>query len=70
MWVRSLGGEDPLEEDRATHASIPAWRGQGQRSLAGYSPEGRKDSGMTEVTAQTLLVTPVVMMQQGCGGFT
>ena len=25
-WVRSLGWEDPLEEDTATHASILAWR--------------------------------------------
>ena len=25
MWVRSLGGEDPLEKDMATHSSIPAW---------------------------------------------
>ena len=26
IWVRSLGGEDPLEEDTATHSSILAWR--------------------------------------------
>ena len=25
-WVRSLGGEDPLEEGMATHASVLAWR--------------------------------------------
>ena len=25
-WVRSLSGEDPLEEGMATHSSIPAWR--------------------------------------------
>ena len=25
-WVRSLGWEDPLEEDMATHSSILAWR--------------------------------------------
>ena len=25
-WVRSLGGEDPLEESMATHSSILAWR--------------------------------------------
>ena len=24
--VQSLGGEDPLEEDMATHSSILAWR--------------------------------------------
>ena len=26
MQVRSLGGEDPLEEGMATHSSILAWR--------------------------------------------
>ena len=26
MWIRSLGGEDPLEEGMATHSSILAWR--------------------------------------------
>ena len=26
MWVRSLGGEDPLEEKMATHSSILAWK--------------------------------------------
>ena len=25
-WVGSLGGEDPLEEGRATHSSVLAWR--------------------------------------------
>ena len=25
-WVRSLGWEDPLEEDMATHSSFLAWR--------------------------------------------
>ena len=25
-WVRSLGWEDPLEEEMTTHSSIPAWR--------------------------------------------
>ena len=31
----------------ATHSSILAWRIPGQRSLAGYSPEGRKEVSMT-----------------------
>ena len=26
VWVRSLGWEDPLEEGKATHSSILAWR--------------------------------------------
>ena len=26
IWVRSLGGEDPLEKEMSTHPSILAWR--------------------------------------------
>ena len=26
MWVRSLGWEDPMEKDLATHSNILAWR--------------------------------------------
>ena len=26
MWVQSLGWDDPLEKERATHSSILAWR--------------------------------------------
>ena len=26
MWVRSLGQEDPQEEEMATHSSILAWK--------------------------------------------
>ena len=40
MQVQSLDQEEPLEEGMATHASILAWRMNGQRSLAGYSPWG------------------------------
>ena len=25
-WVRSLGGEDPLEKGMATHSSVLAWK--------------------------------------------
>ena len=25
-WVRSLGGEDPLEEETTTHSGILAWK--------------------------------------------
>ena len=25
-WVQSLGGEDPLKKEMATHSSILAWR--------------------------------------------
>ena len=50
MQVRSLGQEDALQEGTATHSSILAGETYGQRSLVGYSPWGRKESDMTEVT--------------------
>ena len=38
-WLQSLGQEDPLEKEMATHSSI-FLPGElcGQRSLEGYSP--------------------------------
>ena len=44
LRVHSLGQEDPLEEDMATPGFLPA-ESHGQRSLAGYSPEGCKRVG-------------------------
>ena len=29
MWVQSLGREDPLEKEMATHSSILAWKSHG-----------------------------------------
>ena len=50
LRVPSLGWEDPLEKDMATHCSILAWRISplGWRSLMGYSPWGHKESDMTK----------------------
>ena len=42
--VRSLGHEDPLEKEMATHSSILAW------SLVGYSLWGHRESDTTEHT--------------------
>ena len=47
--LRSLGWQDPLEEEVTTHSSILAWRiPWTERSLAGYSAQGRKELDMTE----------------------
>ena len=45
--IRSLGWEDPLEKEMATHSSILAWRIHGQRSLVGYSPQSHKELDTT-----------------------
>ena len=48
MWVQSLGQEDPLEEERATHSSIFAWRIPWTEEPGGYGSDGRKKSDATE----------------------
>ena len=47
-WVRSLGWEDPLEKEMATHSSILAWRIPWTEELGGLQCMGRKESDMTE----------------------
>ena len=49
-WVQSLGWEDPLEEEMATHSTVLLGKSHEQRSLVGYSPWSRKESDMMEVT--------------------
>ena len=41
-WVQSLGQEDPLEKEMATHSNILAWEIQGTEEPA------RNQSDMTE----------------------
>ena len=48
MQVPSLGLEDPLEEEMATHFIFLPGKSHGQRSLVGYSPWGRKELDMNE----------------------
>ena len=47
-WVQSLGQENALEEEMATHSRILDEKSYGQRSLADYSPWDCKESDMTE----------------------
>ena len=53
MQVRSLGQENPLEEEMATHYIFLPGELHGQRSLVGYSPQGHKELDTTEVTQHT-----------------
>ena len=50
--IKSLGWEDLLEENMATHSSILAWKipwteTHGQTRRAGYSPWSHKESDKT-----------------------
>ena len=38
MWVRSLGGQVPLEEEMAPHSSILAWKIPGTEEPGGLQP--------------------------------
>ena len=55
-WIQTLGGEDSLEKEMATHSSILAWIIPGQRRLAGYSPWCHKESDTTECLTLSFLV--------------
>ena len=46
--VQSLGQEDLLEKEMATHSSILPGESHGGMSLVGYSPWGRKELDMIE----------------------
>ena len=47
-WVQSLGLEDPLEKEMATHSIFLPEESHGQRSLVGYSPWSCKESDTSE----------------------
>ena len=41
-WVLSLGREDPLEKEMATHSSILAWRIPWAEEAGGLQSQGRR----------------------------
>ena len=45
--VRSLGRDDPLEQEMATHSSIPAWRIPQTEEPGGLQSMGSHESDMT-----------------------
>ena len=47
-WAGSLGWEDPLEEEMATHSSILAWRIPWTEEPGGLQSMGLQESDTTE----------------------
>ena len=47
-WVQSLGWEDPLEKEMATHSSILAWRIPWTEESGGLESTGHKEMDTTE----------------------
>ena len=72
--VQSLGGEDPLEEEMATHSSICAWRIPWTEE-----PGGLQSTGLQRVehdqdpeqalSKQVSCVCVFVCGREGCGGW-
>ena len=48
MQLQSLGREDPLEAEMATHSSILAWRIPWMEELGGLQSTGLKEPDTTE----------------------
>ena len=46
-WVQSLGWEDPMEKEMATHTSILAWEIPGTEEPGGLQSMGLQESDMT-----------------------
>ena len=46
-WVWSLGREDALKKEMATHSSILAWEIPWTEEIAAYSPRGSNESDTT-----------------------
>ena len=53
IWVQSLGGEDPLEKEMATHSSILAWRIPQMEEPAGLQSMGSQRVRHNWVTSLT-----------------
>ena len=41
-WVQSLGGEDPVEKEMATHSSILAWKIPWTEESGGFRSMGHR----------------------------
>ena len=49
IWVQSLGREDPLEKEMATHSSILAWKIPWTEEPGGmYHPWGQKETKLSD----------------------
>ena len=50
IWIHFMDGDDPLEEEMATHPNILAWRIPWTQEPGGYSSESCKELDKTEAT--------------------
>ena len=62
-WVRSLGWEDPLEKEMATHSSILAWRIPWTEEPGGLQSTGSQRVGHDRATS----LSPKSNLWKGAG---
>ena len=62
-WVRSLGGQDPLEKEITTHSGILAWRIPWTEEPAGLQSMGSQRADMTEQVSTQHTHTSSVCVQ-------
>ena len=48
IWIRSLGREDPLEKELATHSSILAWKIPWMEEPGGLQSTGSQRVGLSD----------------------
>ena len=73
-WVRSLGWEDPLEKEMATHSNILAWRIPWMEEPGGLQSMGSQRVGHDRATSlhflfwsnKSILKLTVVLYTQLC----
>ena len=61
-WVRSLGWEDPLEKEMATHSSILAWRIPWAEEPGGLQSTGSQRVGHNWATSLHLSISKVFFL--------
>ena len=63
---QSLGWEDLLEKEMATHSRFLPGKSHGQRNLEGYSPRGHKESDTTAISLSRLPCLACVEVMPAC----
>ena len=67
MWVQSLGWEDPLEKELATHSSILAWKIPWTEEPGGLQSMGLQESDMTERLYNNKVHIQIIFLFFVCG---
>ena len=65
-WVPSLGREDPLEEEMATHSSILAWRIPWAEELGGLNSMVSTSQKDLETKQQYIMCTHILYLYVIC----